>query len=311
MSARHPHLCRQLETDRRLVAERIRVIRHRLDGVSTRRELSRRSRSRAGIPVVALVGYTNAGKSTLFNRLTGARVSTAERLFATLDPTLRRLDLNGRERLILADTVGFISGLPHELVAAFRATLEETRRASLLLHVIDASDPRRDEKIIQVNDVLGEIGAGDLPQIRVYNKVDACDLDARALNGEAADSVPLHQNDNGYTRRVWVSARDSIGLDVLTELVHGVFRAATVQRRVRLPASAGRLRARLYELGTVVEEQVQDNGDWLMEIEIAPASLERLWRREGLASTLISAVSTAGDGNVRANLAVAAKPKAS
>ena len=224
---------------------------------------------------------------------------------------LRRLDLNGRERLILADTVGFIGGLPHELIAAFRATLEETRRASLLLHVIDASDPHRGDKIIQVNDVLHEIGAGDIPQIRVYNKIDACDLDAPSLNGEAADSVPLHQADNGYTRRVWVSARESTGLDVLTEVVRGVFRAATVQRRVRLPASAGRLRARLYELGTVVEEQTQDNGDWLMEVEIAPASLERLWRREGLATTLISTVSAADDCNVRVDLAVADAPKAS
>ncbi len=302
---------KQLETDRRLVAERIRVIQRRLRGVSTRRELSRRSRSRAGIPVVALVGYTNAGKSTLFNRLTGARVSTADRLFATLDPTLRRLDLNGRERLILADTVGFISGLPHELVAAFRATLEETRRASLLLHVIDASDPRRDDKIIQVNDVLREIGAGDIPQIRVYNKIDACDLDARSLNGQAADSVPHHQGDNGYTRRAWVSARESTGLDALTEVVRGVFRAVTVRRRVRLPASAGRLRARLYELGTVLEEQVQDNGDWIIEVEIAPASLERLWRREGLATTLISTVSAAGNCNVQGDLPVAGTPKAS
>jgi GTP-binding protein HflX len=302
---------KQLETDRRLVAERIRVIQRRLDGVSTRRELSRRSRSRAGVPVVALVGYTNAGKSTIFNRLTGARVSTADRLFATLDPTLRRLEVNGRERLILADTVGFISGLPHELVAAFRATLEETRRAGLLLHVIDASDPRRDDKIIQVNQVLGEIGAGDLPQIRVYNKIDACDLDAQTLNGESAHALSAHEHDNGYTRRVWVSARESIGLDVLIEAVHGFFRAATVQRLVRLPASAGRLRARLYQLGAVVQEQVQDNGGWLIQIEIAPASLERLWRREGLARSLISTVSAAGNGNVPVDLAVAHPPKAS
>ena len=302
---------KQLETDRRLVAERIRVIERRLERVSTRRELSRRSRSRAGIPVVALVGYTNAGKSTLFNRLTGARVSTADRLFATLDPTLRRLNLDAGERLILADTVGFISDLPHELVAAFRATLEETRRAGLLLHVIDAGDPHRDDKIVQVNDVLGEIGAGDIPQIRVYNKIDACNLDARTLNGDATASMPKRGDDNGYAKRVWVSARESTGLDTLTEVIREHFRAATVQRRLRLPASAGRLRARLYELGTVLEEQTRDNGDWLIDVNIAPASLERLWRREGLAPTLISTVSATGNRNVQPDLPVAGTPKAS
>ncbi|GMQ95934.1 MAG: GTPase HflX [Gammaproteobacteria bacterium] len=301
---------KQLETDRRLVAERMRVIERRLEGVSTRRELSRRARSRAGVPVVALVGYTNAGKSTLFNKLTGARVSTADRLFATLDPTLRRLDLDG-ERVILADTVGFISHLPHELVAAFRATLEETRRAGLLLHVIDAGDPRRDDKIVQVNEVLADIGAGDIPQIQVYNKIDACDLNARTLNGEAAVSIEKHEDDNGYTKRVWVSARESTGLDVLSDVIGEHFRAATVQRRLRLPANAGRLRARLYELGAVLEEQTQDNGGWLIDVNIAPASLERLWRREGLAPTLISTLSAAENRNVQLDLPVAGRSKAS
>ncbi|NCF26894.1 MAG: GTPase HflX [Gammaproteobacteria bacterium] len=302
---------KQLESDRRLVAERIRVIQRRLEGVSTRRELSRRSRSRAGIPVVALVGYTNAGKSTLFNQLTGARVSTANRLFATLDPTLRRLDLDGGERLILADTVGFISQLPHELVAAFRATLEETRRAGLLLHVIDASDPRRDDKIVEVNGVLREIGAGDIPQIRVYNKIDACDLDERSLNGEAVAGMPTRDSDHAYAKRVWVSARESTGLDPLTQVIREHFRGAIVHRRLRLPASAGRLRARLYELGTVVEEHNLDNGDWLMDVKIAPASLERLWRREGLPPGLVSTVTGVENCNLETDLAVADTPKAS
>ena len=301
---------KQLETDRRLVAERIRVIERRLEGVSTRRELSRRSRSRAGIPAVALVGYTNAGKSTLFNQLTDARVSTADRLFATLDPTLRRLDLDG-ERVILADTVGFIRDLPHELIAAFRATLEETRRAGLLLHVIDAGDPHRDEKIVQVNAVLGEIGAGDIPQIRVYNKIDACDLDARTLNGEATASNHKHEDDNGRANRVWVSARESTGLVVLTDVIAEHFRAASVQRRLRLPASAGRLRAGLYELGAVVEERIQDNGDWLIDVNITPASLGRLWRREGLAPAFIDTVSEAENQPVQSELPVAGRSKAS
>jgi GTP-binding protein HflX len=302
---------KQLESDRRLLSERIRVIRRRLEGVSTRRELSRRSRSRAGVPVVALVGYTNAGKSTLFNQLTGARVSTADRLFATLDPTLRRLELDGGERMILADTVGFISHLPHELVAAFRATLEETRRASLLLHVIDASDARREDKIIEVNAVLREIDAGEIPQIRVYNKIDCCDLDGSALNEEACTAMPNHDGDNGYTKRAWVSARESVGLDVLTGFIREHFRVATVQHRLRLPSSAGRLRARLYELGAVIEERIEENGDWLMDVAITPASLERLSRREGLVPALISTVSGGENRNIQTGLAVADTSKAS
>jgi GTP-binding protein HflX len=302
---------KQLESDRRLLAERIRVIEGRLHRVSTRRELSRRSRSRAGVPVVALVGYTNAGKSTLFNQLTGARVSTANRLFATLDPTLRRLDLDAGEALILADTVGFISQLPHELVAAFRATLEETRRAALLLHVVDASDGRRDDKIIEVDKVLREIGAGDIPQIRVYNKIDACDLDEGRLNVEAAASVPEHGNNRPNGKRVWVSARQSKGLDALGNAIREHFRAASVQRRLHLPCGAGRLRARLYELGAVLHEQNQENGDWLIDVSIPPATLERLWRREGLARDLIGPLPGADHCNVQADLTVADTPKAS
>lgn len=302
---------KQLESDRRLVSERIRVIERRLEGVSTRRELSRRSRSRARVPVVALVGYTNAGKSTLFNKLTGARSSTADQLFATLDPTLRRLELDGGEALILADTVGFISHLPHELVAAFRATLEETRRASLLLHVIDAADAQRDEKIIAVNDVLRSIGAGDIPQIRVYNKIDACNMDSRGLNGESAASMSLLADDNGFIKRVWVSAQDGTGLDALGASIVAHFRATTVKRHLRLPSSAGRLRARLYELGTVIEECTDENGNWLMEVAIAPASLERLSRREGLAAALISMDAGGENRNIQTGLAVADTPKAS
>lgn len=301
---------KQLETDRRLLAERIRVIQRRLEGVSRRRELSRRSRSRAGVPVVALVGYTNAGKSTLFNRLTGASVGTANRLFATLDPTLRRLTLEGKETLILADTVGFVGALPHELVAAFRATLEETRRAALLLHVIDASDPRREEKIEQVNQVLGDIGAGEIPQIRVYNKIDACGLNLSPPNGSAGEGLAA-AGEEGRARRVWVSAREGTGLDTLTTLVADHFRAATVRRRLRLPPSAGRLRARLYEVATVLGEQTEDNGDWLIDVAIEPTELERLWRREGLTPTLISSTPPSENRNVQADLPVAGTPKAS
>lgn len=300
---------KQLETDRRLVTGRIRAIERRLQAVGTRRELSRRARRRAGVPVVALVGYTNAGKSTLFNRLTGAQVGTANRLFATLDPTLRRLEPEAGERLILADTVGFVSNLPHELVAAFRATLEETRRASLLLHVIDAGDAHRADKIVQVDEVLAAIGADAIPQIQVYNKIDTCDLDALALNA-TTDEAKRHRDDaNG--KRVWVSALESTGLETLRDAIREHFRSTNVVRRLRLPVSAGRLRAKLYELGTVIAEDTDDNGDWLIDVNIAPASLERLWRREGLPPALVSTIGSQEHGNVEAPLPVAGTPKAS
>jgi GTP-binding protein HflX len=159
--------------------------------------------------------------------------------------------------------------------------------------------------------VLREIGAGDIPQIRVYNKIDTCGLDERRLNGEATASVPKHEDDSTPTKRVWVSARESKGLEALSDVIRAHFSGATVQRRLRLPASAGRLRAKLHALGAVLEEHNQDNGDWLIDVNIAPASLERLWRREGLPSTGIGAVVCAENCNVRADLAVADTPKAS
>src|SRR5688572_18673961 len=161
----------QLETDRRLLQKRVDMLQKRLAKVEVQRSQMRRGRLRSEVPRVALVGYTNAGKSTLFNALTGAGAYAADQLFATLDPTVRRIVLQGRP-LVLADTVGFVRDLPHELVAAFRSTLSEAREADLLLHVIDAADPQRDERIAQVDEVLQEIGAGDLPQMLVFNKID-------------------------------------------------------------------------------------------------------------------------------------------
>lgn len=205
----------QLETDRRLIDERIKRVKMRLKKVDSQRQQSRRHRHRNDAFTVSLVGYTNAGKSTLFNRLTGADVYAADKLFATLDPTLRKLSLGGQQDVILVDTVGFIRHLPHALVAAFRSTLEETREANLLLHVIDAASEQRDEHIKQVDIVLEEIGAGQVPQLHVYNKIDL-------LEG---DRVRVDRDDQGSPLRVWLSAMNGEGIDslraVLLELVAG------------------------------------------------------------------------------------------
>ena len=270
---------KQLESDRRLVTERIRHINRRLQGVERRRDMSRRARQRASIPLVSIVGYTNAGKSTLFNRLTGAGVVTADQLFATLDPTLRRLELPGGVPVIVADTVGFIRHLPHDLVAAFRATLEETRKASLLLHVIDAHATDRRAKVEQVNEVLREIGAHEVPQIEVYNKIDAMDSN---------DGSGRERPRSTRMSRVRISALTGEGLDDLRRAVADFFHEVTVRRRIRLALGAGRLRARFFELADVVGEHPGKDGEWIMDVEIRPAHLEQLCRSEGLDRSCIA-----------------------
>jgi len=275
---------KQLETDRRLIAERIRRINNRLAAVRRRRGLSRRARERAGAPVVSLVGYTNAGKSTLFNALTGARVASADRLFATLDPTLRRLALPGGPDAILADTVGFIRNLPHELVAAFRATLEEVAGATLILHVIDSAAPGHEAHEAQVEAVLEAIGASAVPRIDVYNKIDLAG-DAGAGDTEFAYAVaPAAQR----RARAFVSARTGQGLESLTRLVASALRAGMVRRRVSLPATAGRLRARLHALRAVAGEVPGDGGGWVIDLDIGAAPFDDLCRDEGLDRWLTS-----------------------
>jgi len=269
----------QLETDRRLVANRIRQITARLESVRGRRDLSRRARDRAGLPVVALVGHTNAGKSTLFNALTGADVMVEDRLFATLDPTLRRMPLCHGRVAVLADTVGFVRHLPHELVAAFRATLEEVREARLLLHVIDASAPDRSEKIGQVNEVLQEIGADEVPQIRVFNKIDLMHADAPDLD-PIAPHVELDAT--GTVSRVWLSASRGGGVELLREALTEHLGRELVHDTVLLPASAGRLRARFYESGRVLREESREEGGWLVEFELPRSDFERLRRDDAL-----------------------------
>lgn len=262
----------QLETDRRLIRNRIKQINKRLNKVRSQRLQSRQARKKAVVSTVSLVGYTNAGKSTLFNRLTGAGVHAADQLFATLDPTLRQCDLPNGQRVVLADTVGFIRHLPHDLVAAFQATLQETREAELLLHVVDAASPRREACIEQVDEVVAEIEADRVPQIRVYNKIDLLGMAPR-----------IDRDRDGRVDGVWLSAQTGTGVDLLLTALSEHFRRETVHGWLHLPPQAGRLRARLFELGAIVQEQNHASGGWALEVELPRRDFEQLSRMERLA----------------------------
>ncbi len=271
----------QLETDRRLIGDRIRQLKERLKQVDTRRSMNRRNRMRADIPTVALVGYTNAGKSTLFNALTDAGVYVKDQLFATLDPTVRRLDLPEGEHVVLADTVGFVRDLPHELVAAFKSTLQEAREADLILHLIDASDPNRWQRVRQVNAVLKQLDADKVPQIRVYNKIDKLDREPRMTN-----------NRRGEGRAVWLSAVTGQGLSMLKNAVATRLRQKTVHRIIKLLPAQGRQRAKLFELGAVLNEEVLEDGRWALELRMAEKDLRRFLKRENLSKDQLEPVST-------------------
>ena len=261
----------QLETDRRLIAQRVRVLTRRLEKIKQQRETGRQMRAQIPVPSLALVGYTNAGKSTLFRALTGADAYIANQLFATLDPTVRRITLPGGTPVVAADTVGFIRELPHELVAAFQSTLTEAREATLLLHVIDASDPRRDAHIAQVNEVLAEIGADSIPQIIVYNKIDRLQRPAAIERDEAA-----------MPSAVWISAEKRIGLDLLTSAIAERLSRFARRARVRLPAGAGAVRSRLYAAKSVREERTAEDGSIELTVELPDVEILALARTAGV-----------------------------
>ena len=262
----------QLETDRRLIGKRIKTINTRLEKVRRQRQQGRKKRTRSAIPVVSLVGYTNAGKSTLFNRLTGADVYVANKLFATLDPTFRRIELAPATPVILTDTVGFIRHIPHDLVDAFHATLEEIREADLLLHIVDVTSDHRHSQIEQVNQVIKEIGAEGVPQIEVYNKID--------LHREMSARVEM--NENNSLGRVWLSASTGEGIDGLLMVITRFIRSRVQHHRLNLPPSAGKLRAHLFDMGVVRNERCDEKGGWLMEVDIESQRLEQLFRQSGL-----------------------------
>lgn len=257
----------QLETDRRLIRNRIKTIKKRLDKVKQTRSQGRRARQRSELETISVVGYTNAGKSTLFNRLSGADVFVADQPFATLDPTLRRVNLAEKKLIILADTVGFIRQLPHDLVDAFHATLEETQQAFLLLHVVDAHAPDRNERIVQVNKVLQEIEADDVPQLLVYNKIDLLDhIEPR-----------LERNAEGLPEKVWLSAVTGEGVDLLKMALLELLEQDIIEKHIKLSAHEAKLRATLYRHGAVESETIDDDGGWDLKIRLSKVDYAKIF----------------------------------
>ena len=262
----------QLELDQRMIRQRIKAIHKGLDRIRGQREQGRRSRQRAEVSTVSLVGYTNAGKSTLFNALTDAQTYAADQLFATLDSTLRRIELLNLGPAVVADTVGFISHLPHGLVEAFRATLEETASATLLLHVIDGANEAQDELRLEVESVLKEIDADQVPRLEVINKIDTVpDGEPRLLRNEA-----------GLPVRVWVSAKTGVGLDLLLTAMTELLSGGLVSQTIILQAKQAKLRSHLYQSKFVTAEQTDETGASILDLRLPKAELYRILAREDL-----------------------------
>lgn len=263
----------QLETDRRLLNDRVKMLKQRLTKVRKQREQGRSQRNKSGIATIALVGYTNAGKSTLFNVLTSEKVYAADQLFATLDPTLRRLTLLGGNTAVLADTVGFISDLPHQLVEAFLSTLTETREADLLLHVIDVSDDLKEARTGDVNEVLETIGADSVPQLIVYNKIDRTGNIARIDRAEDGEPVA-----------VWLSAVSGDGLELLLEAItERVSKQRTIGWLRVMPAQ-GKLRAQLFNASAVLDERSDDDGSSILHIDMDSIDFAKMEREHDISN---------------------------
>jgi GTP-binding protein HflX len=263
---------KQLETDRRLLRERVKTIHKRLHKVRTQREQGRKARARAEVPTLALVGYTNAGKSSIFNKITQARVYAADQLFATLDPTLRKIDLDDVGAAILIDTVGFIRHLPHKLVESFRATLQETIEATLLLHVIDSHDEERAKHMGEVDSVLAEIGASDVPVLQVFNKIDMLDEQVARIDYDS----------EGNPVKVWLSAVSGEGLDLLFNAITQLLSDDLIIEEIAVEPQYGQLRSLLFAKGAVVSETVAENGNMLLKIRVQRKDLLQMLTRVGM-----------------------------
>jgi GTP-binding protein HflX len=261
----------QLETDRRLIAKRIRTLKGRLEKLGRQRDTGRHVRREVPVPTVALVGYTNAGKSTLFNALTGSATYVADQLFATLDPTVRQMKLDGVGEVVLADTVGFVRELPHELVAAFRSTLQEAREADLLLHVVDASDPERNQRIQQVREVLRGIGAGEIPELLVFNKIDRIEAPPR-----------LEPASEGQSAQAWVSAVSGAGVAELRAALARAVRPNLVRCTLHLELRAAAVRSALFGRDAVRAERQLDDGSWELSVELDAAEIAKLTGSPGV-----------------------------
>ena len=261
----------QLEIDRRLIRQRIKQITQKLEKVKHHRDLSRSSRRKNNIPTISFIGYTNAGKSTLFNKITNADVLAKDQLFATLDPTLRKVIVPKLGEVIFSDTVGFIKNLPHNLVEAFHATLEEAIESDLLVHVIDYTDDDHKSYIDQVEKVLNEIGIADKETIYVYNKIDK-------LENIEPNFVPLEDSDSSVVARVYLSAQNGDGLSEFYQALATFFNKAWINQTLELPPKYSKVRAKMYELGAIDKEEISDQGNYLLQIKISEYDFERFKR---------------------------------
>jgi GTP-binding protein HflX len=262
----------QLETDRRLIGRRIKTIKERIQKVRKQRYQSRQQRKKQNIPVISFVGYTNAGKSTLFNYLTDANVKVEDQLFATLDPTLRRINTDNGNEIILTDTVGFIRDLPHELIESFKATLDEVKEADLLIHIIDVDQEQRQQRIDEVNQVISMIGASHVTQIEVYNKIDM----------HSAQKRRIEISENNKITRIWLSSRTGEGVDLLLEAMNRYLNKHKRPHYINIPVSAGQLRAKLFDIGAVKQENIDDMGGWVMKVELEEYKMHKLCKEANL-----------------------------